>query len=312
MDQLTALHMACGAGGITLGLEYGGIRTAYAFDVTPVVVETHRVNFPDARCEVRDIRALHASELPTVDVWTFGIPCEPFSISGKMLGHQDARDISFELVRLLQEARALYQMPRFVFLENVPPYADTAGAAAIKAQLHGYAILEAIFCHANYGAATTRRRWHLIAASEPPAPCPTPTHAEHPSLFGLQPWIRLGTIRDRSATSYASCHTLNRWLRALARRSELARGSFVPTIYDDADVAPTMLTSTFRAFGQKQMALMYDQGRLRGFTLIEARRAQGFPDTFVICGNKEQQWSQIGCAVPPPFAEAVARAILTR
>lgn len=307
---MNAIHLCCGAGGITLGFEQVGIKTAYAFDVNQVAVETHRENFPDAPCEVRDIRAIHAGDLPQADIWTCGIPCEPFSISGNMLGHDDERDLSFEIVRLLSESREMDRMPRFVFLENVPPYATTVGVAAIKAQLVGFAIIEAIFCHADYGAPTTRRRWHLIASQKSPAPCPKQTHTKNPDLFGHLPWIRFGHIRERNVEKYATSHTLNMWLRRIVKRSSAARGGFLPTIYDDNDVAPTMLTSTYKSFGQKQMALVYDDGRLRGFTELEARRAQGFPDCYIFCGNQEQRWAQIGRAVPPPFAAAMARAIL--
>lgn len=306
---MNAIHLCCGAGGITLGFERAGISTMYAFDVNPVAVKTHQTNFPDAICDIRDIRTIHAGDLPRADVWTCGIPCEPFSISGKMLGHQDERDLSFEVVRLLTEARASGTLPHFVFLENVPPYANTDGVAAIKAQLHDFAVIDAVFCHANYGTPTTRRRWHLIASQTPPAPCPQPTHTESPDLFGLAPWIRFGEIRERGVENFATCHKLNLWLRQIARRCESARGGFLPRIYDDDDIAPTILTSTYKGFGQKQMALVYDDGRLRGFTELEARRTQGFPDDFVFCGNQEQRWAQIGRAVPPPFAEAVARAM---
>jgi len=307
---MNAIHLCCGAGGITLGFERAGIRTLYAFDINPIAVETHRTNFVDATCEVRDIRTIHANELPRADVWTCGIPCEPFSISGKMLGHTDERDLSFEFVRLLIEERQLKCLPQFVFLENVPPYAHTAGVAAIKAQLQDFAVIDAMFCYANYGTPTTRRRWHLIASQVQPAPCPEPTHSEQPDLFGLLPWIRFGEIREHGVSNYASCHKLNMWVRRIAKRSESSRGGFLPRIYDDEDVAPTMLTSTYKGFGQKQMALVYDDGRLREFTELEARRTQGFQDDFIFCGNQEQRWAQIGRAVPPPFAKAVARAIM--
>ena len=40
---------------------------------------------------------------------------------------------------------------------------------------------------------------------------------------------------------------------------------------------------------------------------------QGFPDdgSWVFCGKtKKARWSQIGQAMPPPFAEAVARSVV--
>ena len=45
-------------------------------------------------------------------------------------------------------------------------------------------------------------------------------------------------------------------------------------------------------------------------TIRESARIQSFPDDFVFTGNKGQQFRQVGNAVPPMLAEAVANAIM--
>jgi DNA (cytosine-5)-methyltransferase 1 len=47
----------------------------------------------------------------------------------------------------------------------------------------------------------------------------------------------------------------------------------------------------------------------RGITLREAARLQGFPDDYKFVGSKQQIALQIGNAVPPPLAHAIALAI---
>jgi DNA (cytosine-5)-methyltransferase 1 len=48
----------------------------------------------------------------------------------------------------------------------------------------------------------------------------------------------------------------------------------------------------------------------RGITPREAARLQSFPDRYAFCGSPSDQWVQIGNAVPPVLAEAIARSFL--
>jgi DNA (cytosine-5)-methyltransferase 1 len=47
----------------------------------------------------------------------------------------------------------------------------------------------------------------------------------------------------------------------------------------------------------------------RDISVREAARIQSFDDDFVFCGSPSDQWVQVGNAVPPVLAEAVARAL---
>ena len=44
----------------------------------------------------------------------------------------------------------------------------------------------------------------------------------------------------------------------------------------------------------------------RALSIREAARLQTFPDSFVFCGSKDSQYQQVGNAVPPMLAEAIA------
>lgn len=50
----------------------------------------------------------------------------------------------------------------------------------------------------------------------------------------------------------------------------------------------------------------------RAISIREAARLQTFPDSFVFCGTKDKQYQQIGNAVPPIMAKAIAKKLATQ
>jgi DNA (cytosine-5)-methyltransferase 1 len=56
-----------------------------------------------------DIRTVKPSDLPAADIYTFGFPCQSFSIAGKRGGFRDTRGtLIFEVLRLAAVRKPLY------------------------------------------------------------------------------------------------------------------------------------------------------------------------------------------------------------
>ncbi len=94
-----------------------------------------------------------------VDLVVSGIPCQPYSVAGKQLGHSDERALWPELCRVVGEIR-----PAIVFIENVPPFLNEFRPVGNRLQEMGYRIEEPLFLTAaECGAPHRRERVFILA-----------------------------------------------------------------------------------------------------------------------------------------------------
>ena len=70
-------------------------------------------------------------------------------------------------------------------------------------------------------------------------------------------------------------------------------------------VMPDGLASTILTKCDPHWGAYFHYSQDRSFTVREAARIQSFPDHFIFAGNLQEQFAQVGNAVPPLLAEAV-------
>lgn len=74
-------------------------------------------------------------------------------------------------------------------------------------------------------------------------------------------------------------------------------------------VTPDGLASTILTKCDPHWGAFFHYEQNRSFTVREAARIQSFPDHFIFMGNQQEQFAQVGNAVPPLLAEAVGISI---
>ena len=120
--SLTLGSLFDGIGGFPLAGLYAGIQPVWASEIEPFPIRVTTKRLPNMQHH-GDIHDLKGSELPPVDIITFGSPCQDLSIAGKRSGLEGERSgLFFQAVRIIQEMREKTngQKPRWAVWENVP------------------------------------------------------------------------------------------------------------------------------------------------------------------------------------------------
>lgn len=119
---MDSVELFAGAGGLAIGMSNAGFRHAAVIEWDHDACETFRENqrhhahaVEDWPLHEVDARTFDYSQIRReIDVVSGGPPCQPFSMGGKHLAHQDERDMFPEAVRAVRELR-----PKAFIFENV-------------------------------------------------------------------------------------------------------------------------------------------------------------------------------------------------
>jgi DNA (cytosine-5)-methyltransferase 1 len=323
------LELFCGCGGLSTGFLDAGLRVAAGFDVDRRAIEAYEYNhaYRGSRGFVADLSRASGTELlqragaAQIDVLVGGPPCQPFSIVGKRRGREDGRaELVFHFLRLAGELS-----PQAVFFENVPNFAGIDDARLLAQLVEGLERLKYVVCTdvmpaAAFGVPQVRRRLLLVGVrGVRNVRLPQPTHAPADlAANGLLPYL---TARDAlddlpDGGDFGQCGIHNHELTEhtadmLARFATLRVGEREPRSFHDR-LHPERPSFTLRAGTGNFSPLRPIHYKFdRVITVRESARLQGFGDQFIWPDGipRLQQYRQVGNAVPPPLAEAVARSL---
>jgi DNA (cytosine-5)-methyltransferase 1 len=234
-----------------------------------------------------------------------GVPCPPFSIAGKQLGHLDERDLFPEALRLIEECN-----PRAVMLENVrgllgDKFKNYRKGILDKLYSLGYQCDWRLVNASNYHVSQLRPRAILIAMKKDIFRYfvwPTPM-LEIPKSVGELLYDEMASLGWENANTWK--------MQAKGIAPTLVGGS---KKHGGADLGPTRARQAWAVLGVDGSGLA-DQPPLNGskvmpkLTLKMTALIQGFPIDWNFVGKKTPAYRQVGNAFPPPVAQAIGLSI---
>lgn len=104
-----------GAGGLDRGFENSGFEIVWANEFDKKIVPTLEANFPHSVIDSRSITEVEPEDIPEVDGFIGGPPCQSWSLGGALRGLEDKRGQVFLTYINLIKAK----QPKFFVIENV-------------------------------------------------------------------------------------------------------------------------------------------------------------------------------------------------
>ena len=119
--QLTLGSLFDGIAGFPLAAQRQGIKTIWTSEIEPNCIEIAARHFPEAK-QLGDITKLNGADIDTVDIISFGSPCQNLSTAGNQKGLDGEKSqLFFEAVRIVYEMRGATngKYPKYIIWENV-------------------------------------------------------------------------------------------------------------------------------------------------------------------------------------------------
>lgn len=334
---------------MSLGFAQQGFLPVWANDFNADAVKTYIANF-GPHCEFGDLLEILAKkdEIPEADVVVGGPPCQGFSLLNKGREGDTRRQLWRPFLEVVRHSRArLFVMENVPQILGSDEYQQILAAAkadgfkvvASKLYAADYGVPQNRIRAVIIGVRGIDPKQYFP---------PKPTHRKPPSapeLIQSEPRCLWRTVRDAIEDLPFPVGTeiqmvdppLDLHFGRTPTAMSIARYKAIPEqgmnredlLRNAPELTPNCWlnkkggTDLFGrlwwdrpAFTIRTEFFKPEKGRYlhpeqnRPLTHREAARLQGFPDSFKFCGSKIEIARQIGNAVPPPLANAIAKAVL--
>jgi DNA (cytosine-5)-methyltransferase 1 len=158
----TFIDLYSGIGGFRIPLEEaGGICIGFS-EIDKTAVEVYRNNF-DTSNEIEFGDITKFKNIPKVDIVTGGVPCQSWSVAGKMKGFDDPRGaLWFDTIKFVEKSE-----PKAFIFENVKGLADPRNRESLSLIIRsfedlGYVVKYKVLNAFDFGLPQSRERIFIV------------------------------------------------------------------------------------------------------------------------------------------------------
>lgn len=314
--DLTSADLFCGAGGMAKGFEMAGFNQVCGLDWFKEAGMTYRENFSHpliegdiTKREVKDKFINTVKEKlkgKDLTVLSGGFPCQGFSMSGNRVVEDPRNSLYKDMLEIIKELQ-----PEFIVAENVKGLRSMLKGKVedkIRTDIEslGYKVNVTVLNSADYYVPQKRERVIFIAnrigkKNYHPAPILEPdSYITTKEAIG-----NLVKVKDNPKFNHVRTKHSDDMKERLAKVPE---GKSLYDKYSDSwKKCPWNEASC--TIKENHGGVNIHPIEPRVITVREMARLQSFPDDFIFKGTKSKQMVQIGNAVPPLLAKAIALSI---
>ncbi len=335
--KYSVLDLFCGCGGLSLGFEMAGFEVKFAIDNWEDALVTYRKNHKGTKTLNADLLLLNPKDVEfeydihNVDIIIGGPPCQGFSVAGKRIVDDDRNKLYKSFVRFVE-----YFKPKAFVMENVPNILSI-GDGAIKEEILrdfsklGYKVSYKVLIASDYGTPQNRRRAIFVGLHDGKKFDFPKKSVEIPvTTFEALSDLPKDSVEDGNNYPFKPQSDYQRFIRKNANKlynhqitnhtPETKRIiAMVPDGGNYKNLPKEMwnlrkVHIAWTRMNSQKPCFTIDTGHRHHFhykynripTVRESARIQSFPDNFIFIGSRTSQNKQVGNAVPPLMAKAIA------
>lgn len=305
LREVRFIDLFAGIGGFRLAMESFGAKCVFSSEIDEYAKKTYYENFGDM--PRGDITKIKEEEIPEHEVLCAGFPCQPFSISGKQKGFEDARGtLFFDIARIVN-----YRKPPVIFLENVSNLKRHDNGRTLDTIIKileemDYSVFYDVLNASDFGVPQSRKRIYILGFRRDLYP---DIKFKFPSGIKKNVCVKDVLLKNDEVQDYIikreDINIKEEFLSQLTvfppicnkplRIGTINKGGQGERIYSIYGHAIT-LSAEGGGVASKTGAYLVD-GVVRKLAPRECARLMGFPDSFKIVVPDNQAWKQFGNSV---------------